>query len=83
MEPFLFVWVDVTINAIAATALAAVLWQLFHLRRDIMAMLRVLRRIDRKTGETAASALSIQQIRRTQVGSPEPRSKCWRVLARA
>jgi hypothetical protein len=59
MEPFLFVWVDVTINAIAATALAAVLWQLFRLRRDIMAMLRVLRRIDRKTDETAASALSI------------------------
>jgi hypothetical protein len=59
MEPVLFVWVDVTINAIEAIALGAVLWQLFHLRRDIMAMLRVLRRIDRKTGETAASALSI------------------------
>ena len=59
MDPILFAWVDLIINAIEAIALAAVLWQLFHLRRDIMAMLRVLRRIDRKTDETAASALSI------------------------
>ena len=42
MDPILFAWVDLIINAIEAIALAAVLWQLFHLRRDIMAMLRVL-----------------------------------------
>jgi hypothetical protein len=51
MEPILFAWVDVTINAIGATALGLMLWQLFQLRRDITAMLRVLRRIDRKTAE--------------------------------
>jgi hypothetical protein len=42
MDPILFAWVDLIINAIEPIALAAVLWQLFHLRRDIMAMLRVL-----------------------------------------
>jgi hypothetical protein len=57
MEPILFAWIDVTINAIEATALGAVLWQLFGLRRDVMAMLRVLRRIDRKTAEPTASGL--------------------------
>ena len=57
MEPILFAWVDLIINAIEVIALGAVLWQLFHLRRDIIAMLRVLRRIDRKTGEPAASGL--------------------------
>ena len=41
MDPILFAWVDLIINGIEAIALAAVLWQLFHLRRDIMAMLRV------------------------------------------
>jgi hypothetical protein len=51
MEPTLFGWVEVTINAIEATALGLVLWQLFQLRRDITAILRVLRRIDRKTAE--------------------------------
>jgi hypothetical protein len=59
MDPILFAWVDLIINAIEAIALAAVLWQLFHLRRDIMAMLRVLRRIDRKDRGASASGLSI------------------------
>ena len=58
MDPILFAWLDLIISAIEALALGAVLWQLFYLRRDIMAMLRVLMRIDRKTGETAASTLS-------------------------
>jgi hypothetical protein len=57
MEPVLFAWVDLIINAIEVIALGAVLWQLFQLRRDIMTMLRVLRRIDRKTGERAGSGL--------------------------
>jgi hypothetical protein len=30
-------------------ALAAILWQVFHLRRNIVSMLPVLRRMDRKT----------------------------------
>jgi hypothetical protein len=58
VEPILFAWLDVIINAIEAIALGAALWQLFHLRRDTMAMLRVLRRIDRKTAEPMASGLS-------------------------
>jgi hypothetical protein len=57
MEPVLFAWVDLIIKTIEVTALAAVLWQLLQLRRDIMAMLRLLRRIDRKTGEPAGSGL--------------------------
>jgi hypothetical protein len=51
LEPILFGLVEVAINAIEATALGLMLWQLFQLRRDVIAMLRVLRRIDRKTAE--------------------------------
>jgi hypothetical protein len=57
MEPILFAWVDLIINAIEVIALGVVLWQLFYLRSDITAMLRVLRRIDRKTAEPAVSGL--------------------------
>jgi len=57
MEPILVAWVNLIINAIEAIALGAVLWQFFHLRRDIMAVLRVLRRIDRKTAEPAVDGL--------------------------
>lgn len=56
MEPIRFAWVDLIINAIEVIALGAVLWQLFHLRLDIITMLRVLRRIDKKTAEPAASS---------------------------
>ena len=55
MEPVLVAWFNLIINAIEASALGAVLGQLFHLRRDIMAVLRVLRRIDRKTAEPTAN----------------------------
>jgi hypothetical protein len=46
MEPVWLAWVDLIINAVEAIALGAVLWQLVHLRRDTVAMLRVLRRLD-------------------------------------
>ena len=59
MDPILFAWLDLIINAIEAIALGAVLWQLVHLRRDIMTMVRVLRRIDRKTVEPVARRLSV------------------------
>jgi hypothetical protein len=59
MDPILFAWLDLIINVIEAIALGAVLWQLVHLRRDIMTMVRVLRRIDRKTAEPVAHGLSI------------------------
>ena len=55
-DPILFAWLDLIIDVIEAIALGAVLWQLVHLRRDIMAMLRVLRRIDRKTAEPRQAA---------------------------
>ena len=51
MEAVLFTLGELILTAIEATVLGAVLWQLFHLRRDIMAMIRVLRRIDRKISE--------------------------------
>jgi hypothetical protein len=48
MEAELVGWVDVAVDIFEITALVAVFWQLVHVRRDITAMLRVLRRIDRK-----------------------------------
>jgi hypothetical protein len=57
MEPILFAWVTLVINAIEAIALGAVLWQLLNLHRDAKAMLRVLRRIDRKMAEPATIGL--------------------------
>ena len=59
MDPILFAWLDLIINVIQAIALGAVLWQLVHLRRDIMTMVRVLRRIDRKTAEPVARGLGV------------------------
>ena len=50
MEPVV-AWIDMIINAIESAILGVVLWHFLYLRRDIMAMLRVLRRIDRKTTE--------------------------------
>jgi hypothetical protein len=57
MEPVLFAWADLIIHAIEVIALGAILWELLHLRRDAMAMLRVLRRLDRKASEPATSGL--------------------------
>jgi hypothetical protein len=48
METVLFAWVDLITKAIEVAALGAVLCQLFQLRPDIMAILRVLRFIDRR-----------------------------------
>jgi hypothetical protein len=56
MEPILLAWVYLIINVVQVTALGVVLWQLFRLRRDVMVMLRVLRRIDRKIVEPAHQA---------------------------
>jgi hypothetical protein len=51
MEPVLLTWIGLILNAIDAVALTAALWQLLQLRRDTMALLHVLRRIDRKASE--------------------------------
>jgi hypothetical protein len=56
MDSILFRWFEVPVNAIEVAALGAVFWQLFRLRRDILALLRVLRRIDRKIAEPAHPA---------------------------
>ncbi len=50
METDLLAWVGVAMDTMEVAALAAILWQVFFLRRDIVAILRVLRRMDRKTG---------------------------------
>jgi hypothetical protein len=52
MEIGLFGWADLAMNAVQVVALGAVLWLLLNVHRGIMAMLRVLRRMDRKTPDT-------------------------------
>ena len=47
-----FVWTNMAMDAIEIAALSAVLFVLFHVRRDLSAMLRVLRRLDRKAPDT-------------------------------
>ena len=55
METGLGVWADLVMDAVEVAVLGAVLWQLFNLRHDIGAMLRVVRRMDRKTVDTITS----------------------------
>ena len=50
MERGLFAWADI----VQGVALAAILWQLFYFRRSLLAMLRVLRGMDRKVPEPRA-----------------------------
>ena len=47
-----FVWANMAMDAIEIAALGAVLFLLFYVRRDLSAMLRVLRRLDRKAPDT-------------------------------
>lgn len=54
MERDLFAWADLAMDIVQGVALAAILWQLFYLRRSLLAMLRVLRRMDRKMPEPRA-----------------------------
>ena len=55
MEHQLFAWAGLALDTMEIVALGAVLCQLIRLHRDIMAMLRVVRRIDRKMGDTTTS----------------------------
>jgi hypothetical protein len=50
------VWADLVMDTIEVAVLGAVLWQLFNLRHDMGAMLRVMRRIDRTKVDTITSA---------------------------
>jgi hypothetical protein len=43
METSLCVWADLGMDTVEIAVLGAVLWQLFKLRHDMMAMLRVVR----------------------------------------
>jgi hypothetical protein len=56
METNLSVWADLVMDTVEVAVLGAVLWQLFNLRHDMMAMLRVVRRMDRKTVDATTSA---------------------------
>jgi|HubBroStandDraft_4_1064222.scaffolds.fasta_scaffold463287_1 hypothetical protein len=49
-------WADVATDALEVAALVAVLLLLARLHRNIAAMLRVIRRMDRKTADAATSA---------------------------
>ena len=48
MESVLGIWIDVVTDFIELSVLSAIFWQFFQLRRDITALLRVVRRVDRK-----------------------------------
>ena len=48
-------WANVVMDTAEVVALGAVLWLLLRLDREIAAMLRVIRRIDRKTAEPTKS----------------------------
>jgi hypothetical protein len=54
MEQDLFAWADLAMDIVQGVTLAAILWQLFYLRRSLLAMLRVLRRTDMKMPEPRA-----------------------------
>jgi len=56
METSLCVWADLVMDTVEVAALGAVLWQLFNLRHDMKAMLRVVRRMDRKTVDATTSS---------------------------
>ena len=56
----LFVWANFAMDGVEIAALGAVLLVLFRMRRDLSAMLRVLRRIDRKTADATAGVYGAQ-----------------------
>ena len=70
METGLGVWADLVMDAVEVAVLGAVLWQLFNLRHDIGAMLRVVRRIDRKTADTITSTY-LRQAEADRAGNRE------------
>ena len=49
-------WTDAVMDTAEVVALSTVLWLLLRLDRKIAAMLRVIRRIDRKTAEPTKSS---------------------------
>jgi hypothetical protein len=70
METGLSVWADLVMDAVEVAVLGAVLWQLFNLRHDMGAMLRVVRRMDRKTVDTVTSRY-LRQAEADRAGNRE------------
>ena len=70
METGLGVWADLVMDAVEVVVLGAVLWQLFNLRHDIGAMLRVVRRMDRKTADTITGTY-LRQAEADRAGNRE------------
>ena len=70
METGLGVWADLVMDAVEVVVLGAVLWQLINLRHDIEAMLRVVRRMDRKTADTITSTY-LRQAEADRAGNRE------------
>ena len=70
METGLGVWADLVMDAVEVVVLGVVLWQLFNLRHDIGAMLRVVRRMDRKTADTITSTY-LRQAEADRAGNRE------------
>ena len=62
----LFVWANMAMDGMEIAALGAVLFVLLGVRRDLSAMLRVLRRIDRKAADTTAMAYGLREIEANQ-----------------
>jgi hypothetical protein len=56
METGLLGWADLVMETIQIVALGAILWRLKHLHREITALVRVVRRMDRKTPEKKTGA---------------------------
>jgi len=56
MERDLFDWANVAMETIEIAALVAILWRLTHVQRDIRPLVRVVRRMDRKTPEKKTGA---------------------------
>jgi len=56
----LFVWANFAMDGVEIAALGAVLFVLFHMRRDLSAMRRVLRRLDKKTADATVSGYGAQ-----------------------
>ena len=70
METGLCVWADLIMDTLEVGVLGAVLWQLFSLRHDMKAMLRVVRRMDRKTVD-ATTGTYFRQARADRTANGE------------
>jgi hypothetical protein len=75
MEPQAFAWVNLAMDTVEVAGLGAVLLLLLRVHRNIAALLRVLRRMDRKTPDPTAGAYrhqaELNEARMQVTGGPE------------